>query len=138
VGNEVGQRRHGLHALDRQQHDIAGAPVHLARVADRGDRVRALALGGAQAQAVGADRRQMRAAGDEHDVPAGRGEPGADNAADRARSVNDHPHLDHCSRVPTSERPARRVAGRSFGWMDVGYGPVTFTDTVAGVCCTCP
>ena len=79
-----GQQRLGVLGLGRQQEDVVLAEAEFSGARYRGDVQRGRAVRGGQAQAAGAQRVEVGAAGDQDDlVPAG-GQPAADGAADRA------------------------------------------------------
>jgi hypothetical protein len=117
VGHSVLQRHHGrarrerrdevLHgrlrlvALDREQHGGGTGEVGLGRAAHGGYVDRALAVRGCHGQTVRPDRREVGAAGHQRDVEPRVVHPGAEDAADRSRAVNQPVH----GRQPRSTHP---------------------------------
>ena len=104
---QLGQRGRRLLALDRHQHHRAAAPVDLARVPDGGDLHGGRPGRRFDAQAVGLERIEVAAPGDEGHVETGLEQSAADHPTDGAGAVHHVAHLPMVPRrrVPASQRP---------------------------------
>lgn len=99
---QLGQGGRRLLTLDRHQHHGAAAPVDLARVPGGGDLHRGAAVRRFDAQAMGPERIEVRAPGDEGHVETGLEQAAADHPTDGAGAVH---HVAHVPMVP--RRPPR-------------------------------
>ena len=102
--------------LHREEHDVVGGEVELRRMIDDRDRERRVVVGRLDAQAVVADRLVVRAARDQHDVVTVLEHARADDAADRARAVDDESHRHGATAA--AARGRTRARGRARPWWD--------------------
>ena len=102
--------------LHREDHDVVGGERELRRMVDDRDRERLVVVGRLDAQPAVADRLVVRAARDERDVVAALEQAGADDAADRARAVDDEAHRRGYDASRSRKNASTRSSASLVGW----------------------
>ena len=109
--------RLGVLGLGGQEEDVVAGELNLVRSAHGGNGDDGRAFRGSQAQAaLAAERVEVRAAGHQHHLMPGLGQPPADGPADPAGPDDDVAHCTYCGRRLPCGRKAPRLAQRRYGF----------------------